>query len=132
MHELLEIDWATYFHHLSDLDLRELAAWLAEEGLEVSEFTDLIDRAYAQTANEWRGRPLAFVASRGRPVVARYADRKRHFAGLLAALEDARMCGALPGEVELQELTPLFPPAPAPRTAEGTLIVLERIRGSSP
>jgi hypothetical protein len=132
MHGLLDIDWAAYFHCLSDNDLHELAAWLAAEGLEVSEFTDLIDRAYAQTSNEWRGRPLAFVATCGRPVVARYANRKRHFAGLLAALEDARMCGALPGEVELRELAPLYPPAPAPRSAERMLSVLERARGSSP
>lgn len=131
MDDLPPIDWADYFHCLSDKELHDLATWLAAEGLKVAEFTDLVDRAYAidvQASDTWRGRPLAFVACYGRCVAAGYAQRKRSFVGLMAALEDARMCGALPGEVAIQDLEPLLPLWSAPRTVEDLFHILERAR----
>jgi hypothetical protein len=129
MGDLLGIDWVDYFHRLSDDELRELAAWLADEYLTVGEFTDLVDRIYRRAADEWRGRSLTLVASYGHYVIEEYARRKRRFAELLAALDDARMSGALPGDVAPEELQPLR--QTAPRTAEDLLHVLERARSGS-
>jgi hypothetical protein len=135
MGDLPRIDWCEHFRRLSDDDLQELATWLAAEFLKVSEFTDVVDRAYAQASDEWNGRALAFVARCGRPVVEEYARRKRRYAELMAALEDACMCGALPGEVSPQELQPLRllrPLRAGPRTVNELLGMLERARGGSP
>jgi hypothetical protein len=129
MSDVLGIDWVDYFRRLSDDELHELATWLAAESLTVGEFTDLVDRLYRQVADEWQGRSQAFVVRCGRPLVEAYARRKRRFAGLLAALEEARMSGALPGDVAFQELQPL--PQAAPRTAEELLQALERARSGS-
>ena len=127
------IDWVGYLHELSDDDLHELAAWLAAEGLKVSEFTDILDRVYAHTSDRWRGRALAFVTDYGRPVAEAYARRKRRFTQLMAALEDAQMSGALPGTVAPQELQPRPPQQPQPpaRTAEELFSVLVRVRSGS-
>jgi hypothetical protein len=121
------IDWHDYFHCLSDDQMRELATWLAAEFLKVSEFTDLVDRVYAQAPDDWRGRSPAFVGSYGRPMVERYAERKRGFAELMA-LEDAYMSGAFPGEVASGELQPLRLPEAEHRSVDDVLRVLERIR----
>jgi hypothetical protein len=124
------IDWPDYFHCLSDDQMRELATWLAAEFLKVSEFTDLVDRVYAQTPHEWGGRSPIFVTNFGRPMVERYALRKRGFAGLMA-LEDAFMSGAFPGEVAREELQPLRLSAAEHRSVDDVLSVLERMRSAS-
>jgi hypothetical protein len=122
------VDWGSYFHSLSDAELRGLAAWLAAECLEVWEFKDVVDRVYAQVAATWRGRSAAFVASHGRPILLGYARRRRRFAELMAALEDARQRGALPGDVALEELQPLPAPTSKRRSVEELLDALERAR----
>jgi hypothetical protein len=124
------IDWGNYFHRLSDDEIGELAMWLAAEDLAVGEFTDLLDRLSRRAADEWRGRSLALVASCGHAMVEEYARRKRRYVELLAALEEAQMSGALPGEVAPKELQPLPRAAPR-RTAEELLQVLERARSGS-
>ena len=124
-------DWCDYFHHLSNNQMRELATWLAAEYLKVSEFTDIVDRVYAQASDEWRRQPPAFIASFGRPMVARYAHRKRGFAEYLAALEDAYMSGAFPGDVSPEELTSRRPQETKPRSVDDVLSTLERIRSAS-
>jgi hypothetical protein len=124
------IDWVDYFHCLSDDQMRELATWLAADFLKVSEFTDLVDRVYAQAPNEWHGRSPAFVASYGRPTVERYAERKRGFAELMA-LEDAYMSGAFPGEVASEELQPLRLPEAEHRSVDDVLRVLQSIGSAS-
>ena len=125
------IDWCDYFHCLSDEQLRELAAWLAARFLKVSEFTDILDRAYAQSSDERRGPSPTFIASYGRSVVERYAQRKRGFAELMAALEDATMSGAFPGDVAAQELLPFRLPRSEPQSVEAVLRALERVRSES-
>jgi hypothetical protein len=125
------IDWVDYFHHLSDDEIRELAAWLAAEFLGVGEFTDIVDRVYVWALDDWRGREPAFVTLCKRSVVEAYAGRKRRFTELMAALEDAQMSGALSGDVVPQELQPLRPPWSGTRTAEQLLGALERARGGA-
>jgi hypothetical protein len=124
------IDWYDYLHYLSDDQMRELATWLVAEFLKVSEFTDLVDRVYAQAPDEWRRRSPTFVARYGRPMVERYALRKRGFAALMA-LEDAYMSGAFPAEVASGELQPLRLPEAEHRSVDDVLRVLERIRSAS-
>ncbi len=125
------IDWCDYFHCLSDDQMRELATWLAAEFLKVGEFTDIVDRVYAQAPDEWRGRSPAFVASYGKPIMERYARRRLGFTEIMAAVEDAKMSGALSGDFASQDLQPLRLPRPEPRSVEDTLSVLERMRGDS-
>ncbi|MGO8948486.1 MAG: hypothetical protein ACLQUY_12660 [Ktedonobacterales bacterium] len=125
------IDWCDYLHCLSDDQMRELATWLAAESLKVSEFTDIVDRVYAQASENWRGRSPAFVASYGRPIMQRYARRRRGFAEALAAVEDAKMSGALPGDFASQELQPLRLPQSEPRSVEDVLSALQRVRANS-
>jgi hypothetical protein len=128
MDDLEGIDWVGYFHGLSADEMRELAVWLAAELLEVGEFMAIADRGYAQASEEWRGRSRAFAAQHGRPVAKGYARRKRRFAELMAALEEARMSGALPGEAAPQELQPIRPPWAEPRPVEELLGMLEHAR----
>lgn len=123
------LDWGGYFHTLSDDDMRELAGWLAAECVELWEFMDIVDRAYMQTADAWRGQLPAFVARSGRPAVARYARRKRRFAELTSTLDEARVRGAMPGEVAPEELQPLRAPRTGHQSMEELLGVLERARG---
>jgi hypothetical protein len=127
--EFVGVDWVGYLHGLSDAEIHELAGWLAAERLEVWEFEDVVDRVYAQVADTWHGRPAAFVASHGRPILIGYARRRRRFAELMAALDEARLCGALPGDVALEELQPLPAPGSKRRSVEDVLRVLERARG---
>jgi hypothetical protein len=122
------IDWCDYFGHLTDDQMRELATWLAADFLKVSEFTDIVDRVYAQAPDEWHGRLAAFMTGYGLPLVHWYACRKRRFAELMAALEDAYMSGAFPGDVAPQELQPLPLSMTAPRSVEDLLGVLEHVR----
>ena len=126
--EFVGVDWVGYLRGLSDAELRELAGWLAAECLEVWEFEDIVDRVYAQVADTWHGRSAAFVASHGRPILVGYVRRRRRFAELMAALDDARLCGALPGDVRPEELQPLLPPSSKRRSAEELLAVLEHAR----
>ena len=121
------IDWRTYFRRLSKDQMRELARWLAAEFLRVSEFTDILDRFYTQVADEWHGRSSAFIASYGWSLVERYACRKRGFAELMAAREEADMSGALPGDVASAELRPLS--RVEPHSEDDVLRMLERVRG---
>jgi|GEM_PF-1808653 len=134
MDNVVGIDWVDYFHCLSQDAIHELAAWLVAQQLEVWEFTDIVDRAYTQIP-EGADRPSAeFVARIGRPAAEAYAGRKRVFARLMArlvALEDARMSGALPGEVALGEIEPRPMPSTRVRSADELFGVLERARGSS-
>lgn len=129
MDNVVGMDWGDYFHRLSDDEIRELATWLAAECLEVWEFMDIVDRAYAQASDDWHERPPAFVASRGRPAVEGYARRKRRFAELTTALDEACLCGALPGDVAPEDLRPLRSPKTEPRPVEDLLSALERARG---
>lgn len=134
MDDLVGLDWVGYFHTLSDDAIRELAAWLAAERLEVWELMDIVDRAYAQAAEDWHGRSLAFVTNCGLPVVEGYARRKRRFVELTeftAALEEAHLCGALPGDVAPEELQPLRLSLTKPRSVEDLVGVLQRARGDS-
>lgn len=125
------LDWGDYFHTLSDDDIRDLAGWLATECVELWEFMDIVDRTYMQTADVWRGQLPAFVARSGRPAVARYARRKRRFAELAITLDEARVRGALPGEVAPEELQLLQAPGTRQQSMEELLGVLERARGGS-
>ena len=125
------IDWCDYFHHLSSNQIVELATWLAAEYLKVSEFTDIVDRVYAQASDEWHRQPPAFIDGYGRPIVARYAHRKRGFAEHQAALEDARMSGALPGDVGSGELRPLRLPGIETRSVDDVLSALQRMCSAS-
>src|SRR5579859_6239409 len=106
MNNLAGLDWMGYFHSLSDDEIHELAAWLAAERLEVGEFMEVVDRVYARTSDEWRGQAPVFVDWFGRPDARAYAHRKQRFAELTAALEEARMTGALSGDVAPEELEP--------------------------
>jgi hypothetical protein len=123
------IDWGGYFHSLSDAEIHELAGWLAAERLEVWEFEDIVDRVYAQVADTWHGQSAAFVASHGRPILIGYVRRRRRFAELMAALDEARLRGALPGDVALGELQPLPAPSSKRRSVEDLVSALERARG---
>jgi hypothetical protein len=125
------INWCDYFRCLSDDQMRELATWLAADSLKVSEFTDIVDRVYAQASDEWHGRSPAFVATYGRPIMERYVRRRRGFVEVLAAVEDAKMSGALPGNFVSQELQPIRKPQPEPRSVEDVLSALEHLRGIS-
>lgn len=124
MNDLVGLDWVGYLHSLSDAQMRELAVWLASELLRVGEFMEIVDRAYAQSPEQWRGRAPAFVAQAGRPVARGYARRKRRFAELMAALEEANMRGALPGDVAPHELHLPQVPWTEPQTVEELLGVL--------
>lgn len=104
MKSVVGLDWIGYFLSLSDDEIRKLAAWLVAERLDVGEFMEVADRIYAQTPDEWRDQPSVFVAWFGRPSAAKYARRKQRFAELMAALEEAYMTGALPGDVAPEEL----------------------------
>jgi hypothetical protein len=119
------LDWVGYFHSLSDGEMLGLAAWLAAERLEVGEFMEVVDRAYAQASDARRCQSPVFMAWFGRPAAMRYARRKRRFSGLMAAQEEARMTGALPGDVALDELTPLQPLWRASLSAEKVLGALK-------
>jgi hypothetical protein len=131
MSDPVGLDWAAYFHGLSEAALGELAGWLADQRLEAWEFLDIVDRAYVQAGEDRRGEALAFVSRWGRPAVAGYARRKRYFTELAASLEEARLRGALPGDVAPDELRPLQPQPSLtrPPSKEEVLHALQRVRG---
>jgi hypothetical protein len=133
MGESLGLDWAEYLHSLSEDALGELAAWLAAQRLEAWEFLDIVDRAYVQAGEDRRGEALTFITRWGRPAVAGYARRKRHFAELTATIEEARQRGALPGDVAPDELQPLQPQPSLVRSPskEDVLNALHRVQGGS-
>jgi hypothetical protein len=120
-------DWPGYFRSLDDDEARALARWLAAESLGVGEFTEVVDRAYAAAPDQWQGQPRPFVAQFGRPAAQAYARRKRGFAGL-AALEEALMSGALPGDVAPLELQTRASSYTRQRQADKLLSALERAR----
>ena len=131
MDDMVGLDWVGYFHSLSDDAIRELAAWLAAQSLEIWELMDIVDREYAQASEDWRGRSPAFVGYRGRPAVEGYARRKRRFVELTAALEEASLRGALPGDVAPEELQPLRVPSTKTRSVEDVVSALQRARSGS-
>jgi hypothetical protein len=128
MNNSVGLDWVGYFRSLSDEEMRALAVWLAAERLEVGEFMEVVDRVYARTSNEWRGQASVFVDWFGRPDASEYARRKWRFAELMAALEEARMSGALAGDVALEELKPRQPFWGEASSAEKALGALEWAR----
>lgn len=131
MNNLVGLDWIGYFHSLSDDEIHELAVWLAAERLEVGEFMEVVDRVYARTSDEWRGQAPVFVDWFGRPDAREYAHRKRRFAELTAALEEARMTGAFPGDVTPEELDPPLPLWAEATSVEKVLVALECARRDS-
>ncbi len=122
------LDWPDYLRSLNENGVRALAMWLVAEGLDASEFMEVVDRAYAIAPEASRQESRSFVTQRGRPVAALYARRKHRFAGLAAALEQARVSGALPGDVALNELRPLAAPSLHARSVAELIAVLERGR----
>lgn len=121
-------DWPGYLRRLPGGEARALATWLATEGLDVGEFMDVVDRAYATAPARWRARPRPFLARVGRPAAEAYARRKRRFAALSATLEEALVAGALPGEVAPEELRLPVSPHTEQRRAADHLAALERAR----
>jgi hypothetical protein len=121
-------DWPGYLRRLSGDEARALAAWLATEGLDVGEFMDVVDRAYATAPARWRARPRPFLTRLGRPAAEAYARRKQRFAHLLATLEEALVAGALPGEVAPEDLRLSVSPHTEQRRAADHLAALERAR----
>jgi hypothetical protein len=97
-------DWPGYFRALPEDEARDLATWLGAQGLQVGEFIEVVDRAYAGWPERWRRRPDLFMRLVGLRTASSYAIRKRHFARLVAMLEEAMASGALPGEVAPREL----------------------------
>ena len=119
-------DWPGYFHRLQDDEEHALAIWLAAEDLGVGEFMEIVERAYAAAGDHWHGRPRPFVERIGRPIAETHARRKRRFGQLTAMLEEARLSGALPGEVAAHELQLPVPPWMKQHRAEELLAALER------
>jgi len=110
--------------------VRTLAAWLAVEGLHVSEFMEVVDRAYAVAPTACRAESRSFVMRLGRRSAERYARRKQRFAGLAVALEHARISGASPGDVALHELRPLAARSAHAQPVSELIAILERYRRS--
>ena len=104
MNSPVGLDWLGYFHSLSDDEMRKLASWLVAKHLHVGEFMEVVDRVYTQAADEWGGQPALFIVWHGRSAAEGYARRKQRFTELIAALDEARMTGALPGDVAPEEL----------------------------
>lgn len=122
------IDWPAYARGLDQADRRDLARWLAAQDLGHGEFMEIVDRAYARTSGRKLARPRRFVVWVGRPAAEVYARRKRMFARRMAALEEALISGALPGEVAAQELEPAATWRTHRRARGGLLAALRRAR----
>lgn len=131
MNSLVGLDWIGYFHSLSDDEMRKLAAWLVAERLDVGEFMEVVDRVFARALDEWRGQPSVFIGWYGRRGAEEYARRKRRFAELMAALEEASMTGALPGDVAPEELEVSQPDWVEAPSMENVLNALEYARHGS-
>ncbi len=121
------LDWPGYLRNLGGDDARALATWLGAQGLQVGEFMEVVDRAYATWPERRRWRPDAFISRVGRYAAASYAFRKRHFARLVAMLEEAMASGALPGEVAPQELDLPVKIHTEGRSVDELLAALERV-----
>jgi hypothetical protein len=104
-----DLDWPDYWQSLDEDGVGALASWLAAEDLQVGEFTDVVDRAYAAAPTLWRTRARYFVPQVGRPSAEAYARRKHQFFGLMAAFHEALLSGALPGDVAPHQLRPTQP-----------------------
>jgi hypothetical protein len=124
MADQVGLDWPGYFRALREDDARALATWLGSQGLRVGEYIEVVDHAYAR----WPERqPDVFIRLVGRRAASSYAVRKRHFARLVAMLEEAMASGALPGEVAPQELDlPVSIQTERPRVDE-LLAALDRV-----
>jgi hypothetical protein len=127
MAEQVGLDWPGYFRTLPAGDAREFATWLYAQGLQLGEFMDVVDRAYATWPRPWRAGQDAFIALAGRQTATSYAFRKRYFARLVALLEEAMATGALPGEVAPQELDLPVRMQTQPRSVDELLAALERV-----
>ncbi len=128
MSELPAFDWLRYFHGLTGDQAHDLAAWLAAHDLDMGEFMEIVDRSYALAPDYWHGEPHHFIARVGARTAAAYGQRKRRFAALMTALEDALVSGAFLGEVARDELLPAAP-SPVGRRGELELLsMLERMR----
>ena len=127
MADQVGLDWPNYFRTLPEGDARALASWLGAQRLQVGEFMEVVDRAYAAWPRPWSGQRDAFIDLVGTQAAARYAFRKRHFARLVAMLEAAMISGALPGEVAPQELDLPVADQIAPRPVEELLSAVERV-----
>jgi hypothetical protein len=130
MADQVSLDWPGYIRGLPAHEARALAAWLGAQGLQLGEFMELVDRAYARRHEHWRGRPDAFIRLVGTPVARRYALRKRRFARLVALLEAAMLSGAMPGEVAPYELDLPVAYLTSVRPMEELLAALERVSHS--
>ncbi len=130
MAEQVELDWPGYFRALPEVDARALATWLGAHGLQVGEFMEVVDRSYAAWPEQWLGRPDAFISLVGKHTAMSYALRKRHFARLVAMLEEAMASGALPGEVAPQELDLPVKIQTERRSVEELLAAVERVTHS--
>jgi hypothetical protein len=128
MADLGGLDWPGVFRSLRNDDVRTLAFWLADLELQVGEFMEVVDRAYAGAPEPWRGQPQAFMLQIGQPAAQCYALRKRRYAHLMALLEEALASGALAGEVAPRELEFPVAPRPKPRPAEELAGALERAK----
>jgi hypothetical protein len=103
MVDAANVDWDRYIGSLPADEMRALHSWLLAEELSVGEFADILERA--SSAQEcWREQPGRFIAQIGYARARAYAWRKRRFTTLIVALEDALVCGALPGDVTPAEL----------------------------
>ncbi len=132
MADLAGPDWPGYFSSLRDDDVCALAIWLAANGLDVGEFMEVVDRAFAAAPARWQAQSQRYVARCGRLAAHAYARRKRRFAGLMATLEAAHISGALPGDVAPRELRPLALPWTRRRHPDELLGALERVRRGRP
>lgn len=131
MNSLIGLDWIGYFHSLSNDEMRALADWLVAERLDVGEFMEVVDRVFARTLYEWREQPSVFIVCYGRPGAEEYARRKRRFAELMGALDEACMTGALPGDVAPEELEATQPDWAEAPSLESVLGALEYARRGS-
>ena len=127
MADQVGLDWPRYFRTMPDGNAREFASWLHAQGLQVGEFIEVVDHAYARWAQQWWRTPDAFIDLVGRRTATSYAVRKRYFARLVALLEEAMATGALPGEVAPQELDLPVKIQNQPRSVDELLAALERI-----
>jgi len=122
------LDWPGYLCSLDEEAGRALAIWLAAEELKIGEFMEVVDRAYAAAPTAWQSQSRLFMTEMGQPLAAAYARRKHRFAGLVAALEEALLSGAMAGDVSPQELRPLPTPPMHRRPIAQVIATLERAR----
>jgi hypothetical protein len=120
------LNWPRYFRTLSADEIFVLAVWLDRNGLKVGEFMEVVDRAHAVAPERWSGQPRRSLAELVRASAGTYADRKRRFAALMTAFEDALSSGAFPGDVAPQELRPSPPGEAGHRQTAALVGALER------